>query len=420
MTEIEPDLAAFASASCAGAGSRSTSARRSSASARLGRALQRRDRPGAHGRLDRRRQAAPRRGAARAAARRRRADRGRPLLRAWPAGPGSGRSAMPPASRTRPARANPSPPTAQHVLRQAKVGGRQRRRTAGRRAAAATPFRYSTLGVFVDMGRHQAVASTLGIKLARLPGLVPRPHLPPALMPGTARRARLVTDWTVGPAVRARLVRARPARPPAGPGARARRLGSSEAGGDEVVGGAGVASTTERARGTASCRFGGTSRSTRTGRPSRPSQMRSSGKRIVNVCTQRQRGMCSAYAAGIASSLARPFMRSGRRSARATRSPPGSSRAGSASRRGQATGGSADAELARTAFTAASSTARSRYRRLRGRARRGQRQLAVADRRRGGRGYAPGGAPGGRRLVDPAELVVIPVPRHQVHGGIHP
>ena len=28
--------------------------------------------------------------------------------------------------------------------------------------------------------------------------------------------------------------------------------------------------------------------------PSFPSQIRSSGKRIVNVCTERQRGMCSA------------------------------------------------------------------------------------------------------------------------------
>jgi len=91
----------------------------------------------------------------------------------------------------------PSPPTAQHVLRQAKVAadnlahalaGESRRR----------PFRYRTLGVFVDMGRHQAVASTLGIKWRGFPAwfLVRSYHL--ALMPGLGRRARLLTDWTVG------------------------------------------------------------------------------------------------------------------------------------------------------------------------------------------------------------------------------
>jgi NADH dehydrogenase len=48
------------------------------------------------------------------------------------------------------------------------------------------------------MGRHQAVASTLGIKWRGFPAwfLARTYHL--ALMPGTARRARLVTDWTTG------------------------------------------------------------------------------------------------------------------------------------------------------------------------------------------------------------------------------
>src|SRR3954468_7315228 len=55
----------------------------------------------------------------------------------------------------------PSPPTAQHGMRQGKVAadnvaaalGRGRRRS----------FNYRTLGVFVDMGRRQAVAQTVGI-----------------------------------------------------------------------------------------------------------------------------------------------------------------------------------------------------------------------------------------------------------------
>ena len=48
------------------------------------------------------------------------------------------------------------------------------------------------------MGRHQAVASTLGIRWRGFPAwfLARSYHL--ALMPGVGRRARLVTDWTVG------------------------------------------------------------------------------------------------------------------------------------------------------------------------------------------------------------------------------
>ena len=58
-----------------------------------------------------------------------------------------------------------SPPTAQHAIRQG-------RRVAGNVAAALgsgrrRPFRYRTLGVFVDMGRHQAVAEHARDPLAR-------------------------------------------------------------------------------------------------------------------------------------------------------------------------------------------------------------------------------------------------------------
>ena len=94
-------------------------------------------------------------------------------------------------------RQHASPPTAQHVLREAKVAadnvvhaiagdGKQR------------PFRYRTLGVFVDMGRFQAVASTLGIKWRGFPAwfLARTYHL--ALMPGNRRRLRLMADWTIG------------------------------------------------------------------------------------------------------------------------------------------------------------------------------------------------------------------------------
>jgi NADH:ubiquinone reductase (H+-translocating) len=90
----------------------------------------------------------------------------------------------------------PSPPTAQHVLRQAKTAARNVAAALGR--GRRRRFRYKTLGVFVDMGRHQAVAETFGIRWRGFPAwfLARTYHL--AQMPGTKRRARLVTDWTTG------------------------------------------------------------------------------------------------------------------------------------------------------------------------------------------------------------------------------
>ena len=85
-------------------------------------------------------------------------------------------------------------------------------------------------------------------------------------------------------------------------------------------------------------RRGGTFGSTRTTWPALSSQIRSSGKRIVNVCTERQRGMCSAVVSGMSSSFASPFMRAARECASATRSPPGRSRPGRPSRRDRARG----------------------------------------------------------------------------------
>jgi NADH:ubiquinone reductase (H+-translocating) len=93
-------------------------------------------------------------------------------------------------------RKGPCPPTAQHALRH------------GRRAAdnvASTlkggklkPFRYRTLGVFVDMGQHLAVATMLGVRLRGLPAWFAARTYHLMLMPGVARRFRLAADWTVG------------------------------------------------------------------------------------------------------------------------------------------------------------------------------------------------------------------------------
>jgi len=96
------------------------------------------------------------------------------------------------------AKGKPSPPTAQHVVRQAKVAGDNIAHALAGEPGRARPFRYRTLGVFVDMGRKKAVASTVGIKWRGFPAwfLARTYHL--ALMPGNARRSRLLVDWTVG------------------------------------------------------------------------------------------------------------------------------------------------------------------------------------------------------------------------------
>jgi NADH:ubiquinone reductase (H+-translocating) len=90
----------------------------------------------------------------------------------------------------------PTPPTAQHAMRQG--------RTAARNVAAAMgvgkrrTFTYKTLGVFVDMGRSQAVAQTLGIRWRGRPAWFLARTYHVMLMPSMKRRARLITDWTIG------------------------------------------------------------------------------------------------------------------------------------------------------------------------------------------------------------------------------
>jgi NADH dehydrogenase len=88
-----------------------------------------------------------------------------------------------------------TPPTCQHALRQGRT-------VAGNVAAALgagrpKPFRYKTLGVFVDMGHQKAVAETVGIRWRGFPAwfLARTYHL--AMMPGIKRQIRLVVDWTV-------------------------------------------------------------------------------------------------------------------------------------------------------------------------------------------------------------------------------
>ena len=60
------------------------------------------------------------------------------------------------------------------------------------------PFRYRTLGVFVDLGQHKAVATVLGLRLRGFPAWFAARTYHLVMMPGMARRVRLGVDWTVG------------------------------------------------------------------------------------------------------------------------------------------------------------------------------------------------------------------------------
>ena len=90
----------------------------------------------------------------------------------------------------------PCPPTAQHALRQGRVvADNVAASIAGR---PLREFRYRTLGVFVDMGQHQAVATMLGVRLRGFPAWFAARTYHLMAMPGHARRLRVMADWTVG------------------------------------------------------------------------------------------------------------------------------------------------------------------------------------------------------------------------------
>jgi NADH dehydrogenase len=89
----------------------------------------------------------------------------------------------------------PTPPTAQHALRQGRLAGANVAAALGH--GGLKKFTYKTLGVFVDMGRHQAVAEMLRIRIRGFPAWFAARTYHLALMPGSTRRLRLLVDWTV-------------------------------------------------------------------------------------------------------------------------------------------------------------------------------------------------------------------------------
>jgi NADH dehydrogenase len=91
-----------------------------------------------------------------------------------------------------------SPPTAQHSLRQGRRVAKNVAAQLKGDAGGVKPFKYKTLGVFVDMGRHQAVATALGIRMKGFPAWFFARSYHLANMPGWHRKTRLLVDWTVG------------------------------------------------------------------------------------------------------------------------------------------------------------------------------------------------------------------------------
>jgi NADH:ubiquinone reductase (H+-translocating) len=93
-------------------------------------------------------------------------------------------------------RRSASPPTCQHAIRQGRRVAENVAATL--RGRDLRPFRYRTLGVFVDMGRHKAVATVLGLRLRGFPAWFAARTYHLIMMPGVARQVRLALDWTVG------------------------------------------------------------------------------------------------------------------------------------------------------------------------------------------------------------------------------
>jgi NADH dehydrogenase len=91
----------------------------------------------------------------------------------------------------------PCPATAQHAIRHGKLLGRNLAAALDSRPDDVKPFTYKTLGMFADLGRHNAVANAMGIPLAGFPAwaLCRFYHL--AWVPGVPRKLRLIADWTL-------------------------------------------------------------------------------------------------------------------------------------------------------------------------------------------------------------------------------
>lgn len=89
----------------------------------------------------------------------------------------------------------PCPPTAQHAIRQGKLLARNVAVTLGARGEVK-PFTFKTLGSFAELGRHQAVANLMGIRVRGFIAWAICRFYHLAWMPGLDRKSRLIADWS--------------------------------------------------------------------------------------------------------------------------------------------------------------------------------------------------------------------------------
>ncbi len=178
MPEISADLAAFATAELRHRGIEVRTGHDGRADlGRLGRAVRRRGRPVPHRRLDRRRAPGTRSSPSSACRSTRTAGSWSTATARSRAATTCGRSATPPRCPIPPGPGQPTPPTCQHALRQGRTVGRQRRRRARRRPAEAVHLQDAR-----RVRRHgppEGGGGDARHQVARVPGLVPGPHLPP-------------------------------------------------------------------------------------------------------------------------------------------------------------------------------------------------------------------------------------------------
>ena len=90
----------------------------------------------------------------------------------------------------------PSPPTAQHAIRQGKLMGHNVAAALGD-GREVTQFTFKTLGAFADLGRHNAVANLMGVRVRGFPAWAICRFYHLAWVPGFRRKVRLIADWTV-------------------------------------------------------------------------------------------------------------------------------------------------------------------------------------------------------------------------------
>jgi len=90
----------------------------------------------------------------------------------------------------------PSPPTAQHAIRQGKLLGKNVAAALGHRKQIK-PFTFKTLGAFADLGRHKGVANVMGLRVQGFLAWAICRFYHLAWVPGLERKSRLIADWTV-------------------------------------------------------------------------------------------------------------------------------------------------------------------------------------------------------------------------------